>query len=132
MTTDTEIQLFLLKAQESVASAESEFANRRYNSCANRCYYACFQAAIAALLRASIQPTTPHGEWGHAFVQSQFAGQLVNRRKLYPATFRDTLVSLHALRLTADYESAPVNATRVARALRQAGELVQRIHEGGD
>ena len=49
-------RVFLLKAEESLSGAESEFANERYNSCANRCYYACFQAAIAALLTEGIRP----------------------------------------------------------------------------
>src|SRR5205823_6359850 len=40
------------KALESLAGAESELANGRYNNAANRAYYACFQAAIAALQRA--------------------------------------------------------------------------------
>lgn len=37
--------LFLAKAEESLAGADSEFVNDRYNNCVNRCYYACFQAA---------------------------------------------------------------------------------------
>ena len=130
MTTDIEIAAWLAKAQESLMTAESEFVNARYNSCANRCYYAAFQAAIAALLQAGMRPREPQGAWGHAFVQAQFAGELVNRRKRYPADFRDTLVSLHALRRTADYEAAPVNPTRVSRALRQAREMVRSIDEG--
>ena len=48
---EQDITIYLAKAEESLRTAESEFANGRYNSCANRCYYACFQAAIAALLR---------------------------------------------------------------------------------
>jgi hypothetical protein len=47
-------RVFLLKAEESLSGAESEFANDRNNNCANRCYYACFQAAIAALLTEGI------------------------------------------------------------------------------
>lgn len=131
MTTDVEIAAWLAKAQESLETAESEFVNRRYNSCTNRCYYASFQAAIAALLQAAIRPRDPQGEWGHAFVQAQFAGELVNRRKLYPAAFRDTLAALHALRRKADYEAAPVNPTRVSRALRQARDFVSSIQERG-
>jgi uncharacterized protein (UPF0332 family) len=37
-----DITIYLAKAAESLQTAESEFANGRYNSCANRCYYACF------------------------------------------------------------------------------------------
>ena len=39
---------FLDKALESLAGAESEFVNERYNNTANRAYYAVFHAAIAA------------------------------------------------------------------------------------
>ena len=42
------VESFLVKAEESLAGAESEYVNGRYNNCANRCYYACFQAAIAS------------------------------------------------------------------------------------
>jgi uncharacterized protein (UPF0332 family) len=66
--------LFLSKAEESLAGAESELANGRYNNCANRCYYACFQAAVSALMRAGVRPSGRAAEWGHAFVQATFAG----------------------------------------------------------
>src|SRR6266446_1525926 len=33
-----DITIYLAKAAESLLTAESEFANGRYNSCANRCY----------------------------------------------------------------------------------------------
>ncbi len=74
--------IFLAKAEESLAGAESEFVSGCYNNCANRCYYACFQAAIAALQQAGIRARG--GQWGHDFVQAQFIGQLINRRRLYP------------------------------------------------
>src|SRR5215831_8795083 len=67
MEQDTTI--YLIKATESLQTAESEFANGRYNSCANRCYYACFQAAIAALLSDGIRSS---GQWSHEFVQGGF------------------------------------------------------------
>ena len=50
---------FLAKARESLASAESEFLNSRFNNCTNRCYYACLQAARAALEKAGLKPTEP-------------------------------------------------------------------------
>jgi uncharacterized protein (UPF0332 family) len=61
--------IFRAKAIESLAGAESEFVNGRFNNCANRCYYATFQAAIAALLRQGIQPGSER-TWGHPFVQA--------------------------------------------------------------
>ena len=49
MTADLSAELYLRKALESLAGAESECANRRFSNCANRAYYAAFQAAISAL-----------------------------------------------------------------------------------
>ena len=63
---EQDITIYLAKATESLQTAESEFVNGRYNSCANRCYYACFQAAIAAVLREGIRP---RGQWGDRVVQ---------------------------------------------------------------
>src|SRR2546425_13292226 len=80
-----DITIYLAKATESLLTAESEFVNGRYNSCANRCYYACFQAAIAALLREGIRP---RGQWSHAFVQAQLVGVLINQRKRYDPQLR--------------------------------------------
>ena len=52
---EQDITIYLAKAAESLQTAESEFANGRYNSCANCCYYACLQAAITALLSEGIR-----------------------------------------------------------------------------
>ncbi len=49
-------RVYLEKAKENLAAAESEFGHGRYNSCASRAYYACFQAAIHALIRAGDLP----------------------------------------------------------------------------
>jgi uncharacterized protein (UPF0332 family) len=130
MNTDVEIQAWLTKAEESLATAVSELANRRYNSCANRCYYACLQAAIAALLRAGIHSPRPDGTWPHAFVQAQFA-QLINRRKEYPEALRDILPRLVTLRHRADYEPAQVSERQVTRALRSALQFVAAIQAKG-
>jgi uncharacterized protein (UPF0332 family) len=71
---EQDITIYVAKAEESIRTAESEFANGRYNSCANRCYYACFQAAIVALLAEGIRA---RGQWSHAFVQGQCVGVLI-------------------------------------------------------
>ncbi len=65
-----EADTYFAKAQESLAGAESEFANARYNNCANRCYYACFQGAVSALIRAGIRPRGNPPQWGHSYVQA--------------------------------------------------------------
>src|SRR5213075_1341880 len=95
--------LYLRKALESLAGADSEFANGRYNNCANRCYYACFQAAIAALIRDDIRPPRTNGEWSHDFVRAQVDGVLIHRRKRLPPALRGTLNRDLSLRLKADY-----------------------------
>lgn len=124
-------EVFLAKAQESLAGAESEFVNGRQNNCANRSYYACFQAAIAALVEAGIRPTERRDYWGHDFVQAAFIGQLINRRKAYPTTLRTTLERTFALRQTADYQRGQVSQTEAARAVRRADEFVDAISTGG-
>lgn len=132
MTNDVEIQAFLDKAEENVASAASEYANGRYNACANRCYYACFQAAVAALMQGNVRPATRDAEWGHAYVQSQFAGLLITRRKVYGSELRDTLPRLLELRERADYEATPVSQTQARRALDRARQFVGAVLRGGD
>lgn len=121
---------YLEKAAESLAGAESEYANGRYNNCANRCYYACFQAAVAALLAVGLRPAGE--QWSHTFVQGRFIGELVNRRKRYGAAHRATLPRVHDLRLMADYDDEPVTETQALRALRRSRELVAAVVRGGD
>jgi len=122
---------YLEKAEESFAGAESEFVNGRYNNCANRCYYTVFQAAIYALSVAGVTPTDGGSEWGHEFVRSQFVGQLINRRKLYPVDLRSILEQNRALRQTADYKRDHVTEVRAGRAIRRTEAFLSAIREGG-
>ena len=124
-----DITIYLAKAAESLLTAESEFANGRYNSCANRCYYACFQAAIAALLREGIRP---RGQWSHAFVQAQLVGVLINQRHRYDPQLRRVLSDNQSLRDQADYRAELVTATQAGRALRRSRLFVTAVrHRGG-
>ena len=123
-------EIYLLKAEESLAGAESEFINGRYNNEANRCYYACFQAAIAALVREGIQPS--ERQWGHEFVHARFVGELVNRRKVYPGDLRQTLSNTLGLRQIADYVADHINQREAARALRWTRPFVEAARGGGD
>ncbi len=125
--TDYPYELFLAKATESLAGAESECARQRYNNCANRCYYTCFQAAIAALILTGIRPSRAESQWRHSFVQAQFVGQLINRRKIYPSDLRTTLNESLALREKADYEPEHVNATRAVRILQRTRTFVEAV-----
>jgi uncharacterized protein (UPF0332 family) len=121
--------IFLAKAVESLRTAESEFANGRYNSCANRCYYACFQAAVAALLHEGIRP---RGDWGHDFVQGQFVGQLINRRKRYSSDLQHVLAENQTLRNIADYRSRLVTQAQTGRALGRARMFVNAVEQQKD
>ena len=125
-------QIYLEKAGENLAAAESEYAHGRYNSCASRAYYACFQAAVYALIRAGIQSPTRSAAWGHDFVQAQFNGQLIVRRKMYPSALRDVLRHSFELRVKADYGSEHVGEARAARVLRRSSEFVDAVSHRGD
>jgi uncharacterized protein (UPF0332 family) len=125
---EQDIIIFLAKATESLQTAESEFANGRYNSCANRCYYACFQAAIAALLLEGIRP---RGQWSHEFVQAQLVGVLINQRKRYDPELRRVLADNQMLRDKADYRAAFVTATQASRALRRTRTFVAAVRQRG-
>lgn len=124
---DVQRQAWAAKTHENLASAASELANGRYNACANRAYYCVFQAAIVALLAAGIRPA--RDVWGHDYVQAQFAGQLITRRKRFPASLRDTLPRLFDLRRRADYEPAAVSAAQADRAVRRARDFVAAVME---
>src|SRR5437867_12483119 len=125
---EQDITIYLAKADESLRTAESEFAHSRYHSCANRCYYACFQAAIAALLREGIRP---RGQWSHEFVQGQFVGVLINQRHSYDAEMRRVLADNQSLRDKADYRAELVTATQAGRALRRSRLLLAAVRQRG-
>jgi uncharacterized protein (UPF0332 family) len=121
------IEIYLLKAEDCLAGAASEYANGRYDNCANRAYYACFQAAIAALLREGIRPPGQATRWGHEFVQARFVGDLMNRRRMYPAQMREALFRGMELRLTADYKTERVSAIQASRQVARARAFVDAI-----
>jgi uncharacterized protein (UPF0332 family) len=119
----TDAAIFLVKAEESLSGAESEFANSRYNNCANRCYYSCYQAAIYGLLVTGIAPRGQRVQWEHSFVQAAFIGELLNRRKHYPASLRDVLGKNLGLRVKGDYEPSQVTQIEASRALQRVREF---------
>lgn len=123
-------ETFLAKAEESLAGAESELANGRYNNVANRAYYSCFQAAVGTLVETGIGPSAS-GRWDHDVVQAQFVGDLINRRHRSPADLLDTFERLLRLRQTADYRTDPVTETQAERAVRRARTFVEPIKQGG-
>ncbi len=128
---ERDVEAYLFKAEESLAGAVSECANGRYNNCANRAYYACFQAAVAALVREGVTPPGRGDRWRHEFVQARFVGDLINRRRLYPPTLRETLIQGMRLRQTADYKTERVIAIQANRGLARARACVDAIRAKG-
>lgn len=119
--------IFLAKAEASLAGAESELQQGRFDNCANRSYYACFQAAVAALIRAGFGPSGKDGEWSHSAVQAQFVGELINRRKRFPASLRSTLGHNMDLRHDADYDTVHVSAIQARRSVNRSREFVATV-----
>jgi len=118
---------YLAKAHENLASAEGELQHGRTNSCARSAYYACFHAAIAALLQAGLTPPEPARGWGHDRVHASFVGQLIQRRKLYPASLRRILPDLLALRHKGDYRAISVSQREAQQAVHNAQTLVHAV-----
>lgn len=118
---------YLAKAQENLAGAESELQHGRTNSCARSAYYACFHAAIAALLHAGLTAPDPARGWGHDWVHASFVGQLIQRRKVYPASLRRSLPDLFVLRHTGDYRVTSVSQREAQQAVRSAQAFVQAV-----
>jgi uncharacterized protein (UPF0332 family) len=119
--------VFLDKARESLASAEDDFSKQRYNSCARNGYYAAFQAAVAALITEGVRPR--RGVWGHDFVQAEFQGRLVYRRKIYSSHFRRVLSDLFRSRAEADYTDRSLSRPDSDRVLVAARDLVIAVEE---
>jgi len=60
-------------------------------------------------------------------VQAEFSGQLVNRRKVYPADMRDTVIHAQTLRHAADYRGDMMTEKQMARNLRRAQTFVGAV-----
>jgi uncharacterized protein (UPF0332 family) len=118
---------YLAKAHENLVGAESELQHGRTNSCARSAYYACFHVAIAALLQARLPPLEPARGRGHDWVHASFVGQMIQRRKIYPANLSRTLPDLLALRHKADCRATHVSQREAQRAVRRAQILVQAV-----
>jgi uncharacterized protein (UPF0332 family) len=118
---------YLAKAQENLASTENDLVHDRYNSCARSAYYACFHAASAALIHAGDVGATPERLWGHDRVQAYFVGQLIQRRKRYPARMRRTLTDLLAICHKAHYRAVSVSQREAQQTVRRAQTFVRTI-----
>lgn len=118
---------FRTRARESLAGAASELQQGRYNNCANRSYSACFQAAIAALDEADVKPSGKGGKWRHDWVQAQFGGTLVNRRKRFPSELSPFFNDVRKVREQADYQAIPVAEVLANRTFSRARRFVEAL-----
>lgn len=120
-------QSWMDKASENLAAAQLCFDHGYFNACANRLYYAMFQAGAAVLLKHGLLPSKE--QIGHDWLQSNFAGQLIHRRKIVPAKFRSYLSEAYLLRVRADYRVFPVSKKIVSQELRKANDFVSSIKQ---
>lgn len=130
MSDDQNAELYRNKAAESLMGAERELADARFNNATSRAYYAAFQAAIAALLDEGVRARD--GRWAHTFVQAEFVGRLINRRRRYPPEIRDTLSWLLRLRHRADYRGATNKRAIAAQAVRRSRAFVEAVGPGSE
>ena len=121
------IQDWQTKADQDVRAAELCFEQALYDVCVSRCYYAMFHVAIAALIRHNIPPR--RDQWGHDYVQSQVAEQLIKRRKVLPATLARELLDAINERQKADYKPYPIGRQVADRRLRKASSFVNVVKE---
>ncbi|MEJ7762484.1 MAG: HEPN domain-containing protein [Thermomicrobiales bacterium] len=127
MAGDTGVNIHLSKARASLAGAESELANGRFDNSVIRSYYACFQAAVAALTAAGFAPSPDTGRWKHDVVAARFNGHLIARRKRFSPEFRGMMDRLFLLRQKADYRETSVTQSQAIRAFRRARSFVDAI-----
>ena len=116
---------WIAKSEENLTAAELCLEYDLRNASVNRAYYAMFQAAIAALTKFGIPRRGKR--WGHGYVQVQFSGALIQRRKVFPNRFKDALPDIIAYRNEADYGTIQISSAIANRTLRLAQNFVQQI-----
>ena len=115
--------IFLIKSEENLCIADLSFERDCYNACVNRAYYAVLQAAIAALEKEGIKEERVN----HAWVQSEFNGKLIKRRKKYPSKLKSTLTELQLSRNIADYKNKCISKKIALKRLASAREMIDII-----
>jgi len=114
---------FFDKAKENLKAAEICFEKGLYNACANRAYYSALQASTAALAHRGIR----REKIDHGQIQADFSGELINRRKIYPAKMKSYLSDMQLVRNQADYAAKQISR-KVARLwLSKAEEMLELI-----
>lgn len=115
----------LERAQEALKAAQLCLREGLANSAASRAYYAMFQAAQVAMSVIG----SPQSEWSHHGLQAAFVTELIRRRKMYPAVFRDYLSHGLGVRRAADYGLAGVSRKIAQRSVYRAASFVAAVEE---
>jgi uncharacterized protein (UPF0332 family) len=122
-------QVYLMKARNSLRTAQSAYEHGDFDSGASRAYFALFQAEIAALIKLT---EFRQEQWRHDRVQAEFNQRLIQARKVFPASSRSTNDDLIGRRHTADYTDQLISARTAERCLRKAAEMfitIERVLE---
>jgi uncharacterized protein (UPF0332 family) len=115
-------ELFLQRSAQNLEAAELLFDAALYDASANRAYYAVFDAAFVACLHFGV-PIVPD----HAKVLSLFCGELVARRKIFPAHLKNDLYEVQRLRVQADYENLSVSKSKAQRSIKTSKIILTTI-----
>jgi len=118
---------FWIKADENLKAAQLCFDSGFYNACANRAYYSVFHAAVAILIAKGFPPTQKHID--HGWVQSNFVGELINRRKILQSKFKSYLQDAQMIRNDSDYKILLISQKIAKRQLSKSIELFTAIKE---
>ncbi len=116
--------LFLHRSAQNLQAAELLLNAALYDASANRAYYAAFDAAFVACLHFGV-PIVPD----HAKVLSAFCGELVARRKIFPADMKKMLYDLQQNRIRADYGNAALSKNVAQTSMKTAITIVSTITE---
>ncbi len=123
---DTLAVVNLDRARESLKAAELCLQEGLVNSAASRAYYTMFQAAQVALEAVD---AAQRSEWSHYGLQAAFVTELIHRRKIYLAVFREYLSHGLGVRRVADYGLEGVSRKIAQRLVRRAASFVAAIEE---
>jgi hypothetical protein len=82
-------------------------------------------AAVAALAHRGIK----RDKIDHGQVQADFSGELIHRRKIYPAKFKSHLYDMQLVRNKADYSGDNITRQRAGKWFARIKELIELIEK---
>lgn len=114
-------EIFVERAKENLLAAEILYGNNLFNASANRAYYSAFHIAIAAIYSIGITP-----EIDHKTIQTLFAENFCNRRKIVSSRFKGYLKDLQHIRSNADYKNG-VSKKDAKQQIKYSKEFVELL-----